>query len=322
MAKLDEQTRAFDTSLRALDRKLQDSWHEQNQRNDDLKNLLELDHDTAVETADILGAGLHSLRGDVDALLQWGTPVSVDRLRAGALTDVDTTVAAALNRAGEVGGFADQAGVFFHPMVTLQWAPGRAWIAEVTARSVVNPFLIRVMGGIETVQVLDVTNGDLSLDLAIAGMGHHVSVADHDQLPLEHPRLDTVQLAPDWAQVAPFDAVMAVATEPGAPPIDGAWLGRLQGLVRPEGVLALALAVGAGTGTDGTGTDAVGGSGREGDGDSGVMTRAEVLKNLDGWELSEDSVAFRRTACTWDVVAGSDAPDDAGIVLIAARRSR
>jgi hypothetical protein len=321
MAKLDEQTRAFDTSLRALDRKLQDSWHDQNQRNDDLKKLLELDHDTAVEAADILGAGLHSLRSDVDALIQWGTPVSVDRLRAGALSDVDATVAAALNRAGEAGGFADQAGVFFHPMVALRWAPGRAWIAEVTARSIVNPFLIRVMGGIETVQVLDVTNGDLSLDLAIAGMGHRVSVADHDQLPVEHPRLDTVQLAPDWAQVAPFDAVMAVATEAGAPPIDGAWLGRLQGLVRPQGILALALAVGAGAGTAGAGTADAGA--RTADGDAGDgMTRAEVLKTLDGWDLSEDSVAFRRTEFTWDVVAGSDAPDDAGIVLIAARRSR
>ena len=316
MAKFDEQTRAFDTSLRTLDRKLQDSWHDQNQRNDELKTMLELDHDTAVEAADILGAGLHSLRSDVDALIQWGTPMSVDRLRSGALADVDATVAAALNRAGEAGGFADQAGVFVEPMVALHWAPGRAWIAEVTARSVVNPFLIRVMGAIAPVQVLDVTSGDLSLDVAIAGMGHRVSVADYDDLPLEHPRLDTVQLAPDWARVAPFDAVMAVATEPATPPIDEAWLGRLRGLVRPDGILAVALAVGAGAGA-GDGSR----SGATAEGDA-VLTRAEVLKTLDGWEITDDAVAFRRSPYTWDVVAGSDAPDEAGIVLIAARRSR
>jgi hypothetical protein len=309
MAKLDEQARAFDTGLRGLDRKLQDSWHAQNQRNDDLKSMLQLDRDSAVEAADILGAGLHSLRSDVDALVQWGTPASIERLRSGALAEVDATVAAALNRAGERGGFADQAGLFLDRTVALAWASGRVWIAEVTARSVVNPFLIRVLGAIAPpVQVLDVTNGDLSLDLAIVGIGHRVSVADHDRLPVDHPRLDTVQLAPDWADVAPFAAVMVVATEPGAHPIDEAWLGQVRDLVQPDGALALALAVGSGSGFD---------SGHDRD-----LTRAEVLKTLDGWDITDDSMAFRRGAYTWDVVPGSEAADESGIVLICARRGR
>src|SRR6202011_2323664 len=103
-----------DDVVRGLDRKVQEGWHDQNLRTDDLKAILNSEHHTAVDAADVLLAGIHAMRADVDALTEWGSPASLARLRSGDLGAVDAMVAEALNCPNRPNGFADQAGLWLH----------------------------------------------------------------------------------------------------------------------------------------------------------------------------------------------------------------
>jgi hypothetical protein len=220
-------------------------------------------------------------------------------------------VATALNRAADRDGFAAQAGVYFEPPAQVTWGPGRAWIAEVTAGSVVNPFLAVQIGRLERpAEVLDLANGDLALDLAVVGLGHRLAIAGRDGFPIDHPRVQTIELTPGDGTVAPFDAVLLVTTAPGdtGPRLER-WGSSLPGLVKPGGLLAAALAVGA-PGPDGAESLP-----------AEAMTGSEVLKALDGWDVTDRALAVQRNAFTWDVVA-DDNPGEAGILLVSARRSR
>ena len=306
LVRFDEQQRLIESSAHTLDRRLEDSWHDRNVRTDELKTILSAEQRSALEAADVLMAGIHALRADVDALMEWGSPASVARLRQATVAEVDLMMAETLNRAREPGGLADQAGLWSHPALRVSWAPGRAWVSDVSARVVALPFVLGVLARLAAPgTVLDLANGDLALDVSIAAMGHQVVIAGRDRLPFDHPRLSLA--ANDWPeQEAQFDAVMLMAAEgfdeqPSG--VDAGSLPRLKQLVRPGGLLALAVATA----------------------DVPALKRAsmtDLARALGGCDVVERRFARRRDQFTWDISSGDDTDgDDPDVLLVAATRS-
>jgi hypothetical protein len=309
IAKQDLLLQRLDDVAGSLERTLKASWHDHNTRSEDLKVMLESEHRLAADAAEVVVAGLHAMRADVDALTEWGSEASLARLRSGELGAVDAMVAEAINCANGPGGFADRAGLWLRPAVQVRWAPGRASVTDVTARIVAVPFVLRAVAALPPrSNVLDLANGDLSLDLSIAALGHQVSIADRERLPLDHPRLAMFQLGIDDGKEQ-FDAVFAVATEDGAirggRAFDTLSSAEVRNLVRPGGLLALAVAVS---------DDAPGGD--------GVLREPDIAAAVPGWELVECAFARRRDQLLWDLEAsGEGRSDEPRVALVAARRT-
>src|ERR1700738_526749 len=89
IAKQDLLLLRLDDVAGSLGRTLKASWHDQTTRSDDLKVMLEAEHRVAADGADVVVAGLHAMRADVDALTEWGSTASLARLRSGELGAVD-----------------------------------------------------------------------------------------------------------------------------------------------------------------------------------------------------------------------------------------
>jgi hypothetical protein len=268
------------------------------------------EHRTFEEASDVLAAGVHAMRADMESLLEWGTEAGLDKVRHGGLSEIDVMAAEVLNRASSPGGFIDRAGLWVDTPLRLEWAPGRVWVSEVTARILVDPFVLRELSDLPVpARVLDLTDRHLTLDVSIASLGHVVAISGRKEVPIPHPRLEPFELEPEKAvdDDTSFHAVIAV--------VDGLDDVRRQEvldslssvsvlrLVRPGGKLLLAVS-------------------EQGPGHQNDLPDDVLEKQLKGWKIVDRTFARRRDRLIWETETGVEpSADEQRVALITATRA-
>ncbi|MGO9898388.1 MAG: methyltransferase domain-containing protein [Solirubrobacteraceae bacterium] len=245
------------------------------------------------------------------------------RLLRGAeapLSELDDTMAYAINYATGYRGFYAQAGMWFNPPLAVSLEAGGASLVLVNERIVEVPFALRALSRIQLpARILDIGSAESTFPLSAASLGYHVTAVDPRPVPYTHPQLESFACrledlnAPD----EPFAAAFLISTiehvglgaygEPGygksehGRGADLALLARMRALLAPDGLLVLTTPFGA----------------RELTVLERVYDEDSLSELLSGWRILERQHAVRRDAVTWEAV-DRIAPDQRGIVMLLA----
>jgi hypothetical protein len=206
-----------------------------------------------------------------------------------------------INWAAGPGGYAAQAGLWTDIPVQVALEAGGATVRTVTERLVEEPFAFATLGGIEPGSRIIVVGGtESTVALALAALGHAVTVVDPRGYPFASPGLQTLTCRLDEVDAleAACDAVVALSTLG-----DAVVLGRAAQLSRPGGLLALTLPVGTPLPNDGL----------------RVHDLEDIRALLSGWELEELRVVWRHDALTWVAGSPEQPASDRGVALVRAR---
>lgn len=241
--------------------------------------------------------------------------------RPEALSDLGADVAQFLNWTSGPDGYAAQARLWFNTPVPVEHHAGRVEPLLVNERIVEQPFVFGALSGLEPpARVLDVGGAESTVALALAALGHRVTVVDPRGYRLSHPGLRALacRLEELDQEETGFDAAVALSaiehfglnhyTE--APAEREAPRGRedleavreLARRVRPGGLLVLTVPLGE---------PAV-------DDFERVYDLEGVRDLLGGWQVLRLAAAWRRDQLTW-VAGPADAPaGERGVALVLA----
>jgi 2-polyprenyl-3-methyl-5-hydroxy-6-metoxy-1,4-benzoquinol methylase len=237
----------------------------------------------------------------------------VERLAEGAVDDLDAPAARLLNYAESHRGFAAQRNLWFNPAVSLSYDDASVAVGQVNERIVEVPYVMRALAAVPSgANVLDVGATESLLSLYLASLGYNVTALDPRRYPLEHPRLDVVTAeVQHWEPQTTFDAVVCLSTIEhiglGAygqtredERADLAAMQRIQECLYPNGLLVLTTPFGTAR------TDAF----------SRVYDRAALDELLDGWAVSDLTIARRRSDALWAIVDDTDADENGEAVAL------
>jgi hypothetical protein len=302
-------------------------------RLDDLEHVVGANVATVVESSSYVGVELRrvndelaALRDHVDEHLARLTERSyAERLARDAkapLSQLDPTLASAINYANGHVGFAAQAGMWFNPPITVELGEGGARIGQVNERIVELPFAFGMLARLAPgARVLDVGGAESSFSLSAASLGYEVTVVDPRPLPFEHPRLTAVIARLDqWDPPdEPFDAAFFISTiehiglgaygeggsAGGAPQAgrgaDREALAKVAGLLSPEGFLVLTVPYGRASVNE----------------LERVYDGERLGRLLNGWNVLEERVAFCPREKVW--TTGPPSGEEDGVAMLLAR---
>ncbi len=183
----------------------------------------------------------------------------------------------------------------------------------VDERIVEQPFVFAALADLPLgSRVVDIGGGDSTVALALASLGHRVTVVEPRGYPFSHPNL-TVHAGPieTFEPDAPFDAAVLLSTighigldRPGGGGADVATVDAIRAMVVADGRLVLTAPYGHAGVTD---------QGR-------VYDRAALLHLVEGWLVGYAAVAHNRHDGTWEVAATEldESADGAGVVMLVA----
>ncbi|HVF77114.1 MAG TPA: hypothetical protein VNA28_02355 [Solirubrobacteraceae bacterium] len=253
----------------------------------------------------------------------------------GGLDQLDAPRAAYLNWATGPDGYASQGGMWFNPPVPVHHDVGAVEPLLVNERIVEQPFVFQELAGLpRSARILDVGGSESTVGLALATLGHKVTIVDPRPYPLVHPNLShaacRLDELPPGAQ--PFDAAVVLsavehfglehydsaplldemsAAENMARPRDGleavdehldlAALARLRELVVPGGVLVLTVPFSEHASVDGF---------------QRVYDEAGLAQLLAGWSVHTSLRVGRTDRLTWEL--GRPSQERHGVALVAA----
>jgi 2-polyprenyl-3-methyl-5-hydroxy-6-metoxy-1,4-benzoquinol methylase len=220
----------------------------------------------------------------------------IERLSQRKLDELDPAVEQLLNFAESHRGFAAQRHLWFNSPVSISYEDRDVMVGDVNERIVELPYVLRALGGIPTgVNVLDVGATESLLSLYLASLGYHVTALDPRPYPLRHPRLEVaVAEAQRWEPKKTFDAVVCLSTIEHiglgaygeAKEGEGADLeamNRIRTWTAPGGLLVLTTPFGDAQ------TDTF----------TRVYDRASLKELLNGWAVSDLTIARRKSDATW-----------------------
>lgn len=241
----------------------------------------------------------------------------VDRLIGAPLSAIDGRTGAFLNHATSWKGPLSAAGLFVNHPFWVEWTEGSARIAAMNERIIEQPFVFGALADLAPGStILDVGGGESIVAVALASLGHRVTVIEPRGYPFEHPNL-TVHAGSlesfEAAGAAPeggFDAVVALSTiehlglghydgePPPQPDGDVAAMAQIGRLLSPEGRLVLTAPHGPARVTD----------------VERIYDRAGLERLLAGWHVERLSIGRRVDDTTWTITdLGLDAaPTRAG----------
>ncbi len=174
----------------------------------------------------VAAASSRALEADVEALRNELTTVREDmaamraessrlgNLTGARLAEIDGEAAAFLNWTSAWNGPLSDAGLFINHPYLVEWRHGGASVRLVNERIIEQPFVFAAISDLRIgSRILDVGGGESTLGLALASLGHEVTVIEPRGYPFEHPNL-TVYEGPleTFEPDEPFDAVILLST--------------------------------------------------------------------------------------------------------------
>ena len=262
-------------------------------------------------------------RDEILAALERLAPLARARLLADIrLADIDQPTADVLNLIGSHRGPLAEVGLWRNDPIVVEWVAGGARVGAVNERIVEQPFIFGALADLPPgSHIVDVGAGESTVGLALASLGHHVTVLEPAGYPYRHPNLTVrEEVLEAFHPDQPVDAVILLSAIEhfgiGAYANNGeldedadlAAMRLVHDLLAPGGVLVL---------TTPFGPAAV-------DELERTYDEERLRRLLEPFEIERTVVASRTDATTWTTVATDDltTPTERGnVVLVRARRS-
>lgn len=144
-------------------------------------------------------------------------------LSGAGLSRIDRTASRLLNHAASGEGPLAEAGLYIDHPYSVQWSEQRVEIASVNRRIIEQPFVFAAVADLPIGSaILDIGGGQSTAALALASLGHRVTLVEPGGYPFEHPNLEVhpgslQSLRPD----SPYDATIMLAPHGSGPVVDG-----------------------------------------------------------------------------------------------------
>jgi SAM-dependent methyltransferase len=138
----------------------------------------------------------------------------LQQLVGAPLAEIDGPASSFLNYASAWNGPLAEVGLFINDPYLVEWREGGANVRLVNERIIEQPFVYSAVADLPLgSRMLDIGGGESIVALALASLGHQVTVVEPRGYPFKHPNL-TVFEGPieKFESTGPFDAVILLST--------------------------------------------------------------------------------------------------------------
>jgi hypothetical protein len=238
----------------------------------------------------------------------------LQQLIGAPLARIDGPAASFLNYAGAWDGPLSDVGLFINDPYLIEWREGGAHVRLVNERIIEQPFVYSAVSDMPLgSRILDIGGGESIIGLALASLGHQVTVIEPRGYPFKHPNL-TVYEGPveEFETGQPFDAVILLSTiehlgighyADGTainPSADLEAMEVVARLTAPDGRLVMTVPYGPAEVTE----------------LERIYDREGLMRLLDGWDIANVAVGREVDDVTWEVEA-TELVDPAGAPRVA-----
>ena len=240
------------------------------------------------------------------------------------LAEISEKTAALLNYARSHRSPLAEVGLWLNEPIVIEWLKGSARIGAVNERIIEQPFVFGALAGIERPgNIVDIGGAESSVGLALASLGHRVTVIEPAGYPFEHPNLTHFgRRLDEFVPSGPVDAVVMLSaiehfgigaySGPGYEGVDDHDLDAdaravetIRSILAPGGLFVLTTPFGP-WGIDGL---------------ERTYDAAHLKALLDGFDIEEVVVGSRLDHTTWVVDGDSlDTPAEPGHVAMVRAR--
>lgn len=222
-------------------------------------------------------------------------------LTGARLADIDGPASGFLNHASSWNGPLSDAGLFINHPYLVEWGEGSAKVRLVNERIIEQPFVFAALADLPLgSRVVDIGGGESTIALALASLGHHVTVVEPRGYPFQHPNLSVFEgPIEEFKPEQPFDAVVLLST------IEHLGIGHyadgtkvnldadieamqvVAGITAPGGRLVLTTPYGPAEVTD----------------LERIYDQDGLMRLVEGWEIAYVAVGCEKDEVTWEVEA-------------------